>query len=342
MLVEFPDDLNTLITKAQGSLTLKAFAKKAGISYSKLHRLAKHEIKRSVDDETLKAIADHAAPESGVTIEALRNACAFVVESNKSYEDELKEQYARKKKAIDEIQGKLLHNRFVENVSCRISHPYNKDLSNHTVAPYFDLSVKAKYDDPDNPEAGINGEEFLYFHVCDNPLGWTTVDDLESFIGRIILRGQPQQNERYYLVVINDMKKKGDAFKIDRIKEFKELCSSLQPSFIIIGEMDEKEAEEQNRLLANLFPDKDSEVTIDMREIKYVINASVIIVTYDDEYEEPYLTDVTISNPDHILSLDDGTEVPYALTDEYKEDNVSVATFQRIYHDVDNISQSDK
>ncbi len=335
MLVEFPDDLSTLISKAQGSLTLKAFAEKAGISYSKLHRLAKHEIKRSVDDETLKAIADHAAPESGVTLEALREACDFVVESNKTYEDEQKELYLRRKNAISEIQDSILHDRFVESVSCRISHPHGKDLSNPAAAPFFDLSAKVKYDVPGRPDADIKGEEFLYFHVSDNPLGWDTLDDLESFIGRIILRGQPQKDERYYLVVINDQKKKGNEYKIDRIKDFEEICRSLQPAFVVVGEMDEREAETQNRLLSTVFPDREGELTIDTRIREYVINASVVIVTYDDEDEEPYLTDITISNPDHILYLGDGTDIPYVFSEEYKEGNVWVAPYVRVYHDVE-------
>ena len=334
MIVEFPDDLSTLIAKAQGSLNLKAFAGKAGISYSKLHRLAKHEIKRPVDDETLKAIAAHAAPESGVTFEELERACALVVESNKSYEDEQKELFARRKKAIYAIKDHIFNSRITSSMS-RISHPHSEAMGGTSYESYFDLSVKVNRDVPEGLSHEMNSEENLYFRVINEPLGLDTIDNLERFIGRIFMRAQPQPNERYYLVVINDMQKKGNDRKVERIKKFKELCSVLNPAFVVTGEMDEEKVEEEKRLLSMLFSGSKDEISFDTRIKDYIINASVIIVTYDDEEEDPYLSEIVVSNEDRILTFDDGPDIDYVFSEDFKEGNVWVAPHQRIYHDVD-------
>ena len=133
MLVEFPDDLKTLITAAKGDRNLKAFASQAGISYPKLYRLIEHKIKRPVDDATLKAIADHAEADSGVTFEALKEACAFVVESNKSWEDEQKMLYRRRREAITAIHEYIFNSHFISSIS-RITHPHRSKLSNPAAA----------------------------------------------------------------------------------------------------------------------------------------------------------------------------------------------------------------
>lgn len=114
--------LAALLNRARGDRTLKEFAGLCHVNPSTLTRIVKQTNRGSSTLELIEAIADNAAPESGVTLDALLNANGYTriysVSSTPAYTSHVE---AMARNAI--LNGLLLRNAEVhlENTKYRIS-----------------------------------------------------------------------------------------------------------------------------------------------------------------------------------------------------------------------------
>lgn len=76
------DKFAELLKRARGDRTMKGFSEICGVNPSTFTRIIQKVNKGSSSTELLEAIAENAAPNSGVTIEALADANGYTVESD--------------------------------------------------------------------------------------------------------------------------------------------------------------------------------------------------------------------------------------------------------------------
>jgi len=197
--------LKTLIYLAKGKKrTMSQYAADSKISPAALYRLANENFSRPLSEERLQALADNAAPESGVTYEMLYEAMQRIT-ARKRPEEKMSITQA----TIGALVDKALHT--PNSTISRCIHPNIALLSrDNGKDTYFALSLKVGISSQEQSSSHIPFEEYCYFRIINKSLDTITIEELYQFTGRIMHSARPSQNEHYYLVFVSEDTKQDD------------------------------------------------------------------------------------------------------------------------------------
>lgn len=121
-----------LLNAARGGRTMKDFAEACGVNPSTLTRIMQKANKGASSTELLEAIAEHAAPNSGVTLEELAQANGYTLESDEGIKARKVSTYLDNSEAL--IRNILVHGLLDRGAEVRmgnIRYTFSKSLSLH-------------------------------------------------------------------------------------------------------------------------------------------------------------------------------------------------------------------